>query len=262
MIKRRTFVGLAAGAAAGIAVANADNGYTVVSEDDPAISVSRITVSTSDGAVPAYSAVPINATPKTPGIVAVMHLWGVDESIRETVRALAKNGFAAVAPDLYARMNAPNGDGATDYTKFMPFATQLNPEQVDRDLAAAAAWLREGHAGAKIGITGWCMGGTIALRQTIDNASVFSAGAVWYGRVQDRDPARVGMPLLGSYGELDTGIPAQDVRTFFAALRVPHELKIYPDAGHAFFDRTRPSYVSDAASDAWARTLRFFAKYL
>lgn len=106
------------------------------------------------------------------------------------------------------------------------------------------------------------MGGAIALRQAIDNADVFSADAAWYGKVADIDPAAIHMPIEGNYGERDTGIPADGVHAFQQELQVPNDIVVYANAGHAFFDDQRSSYVADVAEDAWRRTLAFFTKYL
>jgi carboxymethylenebutenolidase len=70
------------------------------------------------------------------------------------------------------------------------------------------------------------------------------------------------MPVCGSYGARDTGIPAEDVRAFRDALRVPNDIRVYNSAGHAFFDDQRASYVPAAAVDAWKRTLDCFKLYL
>lgn len=269
-VRRATFVGVTAAAAAGSAVlgtafAQSDFGKPhppIVSENDPAIVVEHVELQTADGAIPAYAATPKGATATTPGVVVVMAIWGVDTSIRDVVRRFAKAGFAAIAPDLYSRLGAPSGDGATDFSVFPPFAQKLQRPQTASDLKAAAQWLKARHSGARLGVTGFCMGGTIALRQAIDNADVFSADAVWYGKVADIDPAAIHMPMLGNYGERDTGIPADGVRAFQAKLQVPNDIVIYADAGHAFFDDQRRSYVPDAAEDAWRRTLAFFTKYL
>lgn len=262
MIKRGAFVGLAAGAAVGAAMAGAAGQSERVAQDDPAISVSNVELQRPDTVVPAYAAAPRNASADTPGVVVVMHIWGVDDSIREVVRGFAKAGFAAIAPDLYARLQAPSGDGERDYTKFVPFAQKLQTAQVDGDLRAAALWLRSAHPQGKVGITGFCVGGATALRQAVDNGDVFSADAVWYGKVAGIDPAKVHIPLLGSYGERDTSIPTDSVRAFGKALRAPNDIVIYSTASHAFFDHTRPSYVAQAATDSWRRTIAFFTKYL
>lgn len=264
MIKRSRFVGLTAGAVVGAATIHPADAQTLapVSEDDRAIEISHVALRLPDTVMDAYAAQPRDARADTPGVVVVMHIWGVDENIREVVRRFAKAGFAAIAPDLYARLRAPSGDGQNDFTVFRPFAEKLQRAQVDGDLRAAALWMKTAHPQGKVGITGFCMGGAIALRQAIDNAGVFAADAVWYGKVADIDAARIHMPIAGSYGEKDTGIPEDSVRAFASALRVPNDIAIYPGAGHAFFDDTRSSYVPDAASDAWRRTIAFFTKYL
>ncbi len=269
-VRRATFVGVTAAAAAGSAAlgtAFAQSTFgkphpPIVSENDPAIVVEHVELQTPDGAIPAYAATPQHATAATPGVVVVMAIWGVDTSIRDVVRRFAKAGFAAIAPDLYGRLGAPSGDGATDFSVFAPFAQKLQRPQVASDVYAAAQWLKARHSGARVGVTGFCMGGTIALRQALDNADVFSADAVWYGKVADIDPAAIHMPILGNYGGRDTGIPADGVRAFQQKLQVRSDIVVYADAGHAFFDDQRPSYVAAAAEDAWRRTLAFFTKYL
>lgn len=264
MIKRSEFVGTAAGAVlAGPALASAAvNATDPIADNDPDIIVEHISLDRDGFSVPAYTARPKNENAATPGVVVVLHIWGVDAQIRDTVRRFAKAGFAASAPDIFARSHPPSGDGQTDYTIFRPFAQALKDEQVDGDLRAAAQWLHAQHPQNKVGITGFCMGGAIALRQAVSNAAVFSADAPFYGRVEGLDPKSVHVPVCGSYGGKDTGIPAADVRAFFDALTVPHDLTIYPQAGHAFFDHTRASWVAGAAADAWQRTIAFFTKYL
>lgn len=86
--------------------------------------------------------------------------------------------------------------------------------------------------------------------------------APFYGAVKDIDPTEIHIPVCGSYGEKDTSIPAEDVRTWRSALRVPNDIRIYGSAGHAFFDDTRSSYVASAADDAWKRVLAFYKDQL
>lgn len=233
-----------------------------VAEDDAAITVEQVSLRRPDCVMPAYAAQPLNPRANTPGVVVVMHLWGVDEPIREVVRRFAKAGFAAIAPDLYARVDAPGGEDVNDYTIFKPYAEKLQPAQVDSDLRAAALWLKTAHPAGRVGIAGFCMGGAIALRQTLDNEGVYAAAGIWYGKVAGVDPSRVQIPVAGSYGEKDTGIPGDSVRAFRKVLRAPGDIVIYPTSGHAFFDHTRESYVPIAAADSWRRTIAFFTKYL
>lgn len=286
---RRAFVGIAGGtalAAGSIAQALAQGANLgklhppIVPEDDPALTQGWTTLARPDKAIRAYHAEPKNAGPRTPGVVVVMHIWGVDTSIRDVVRRLAKEGYAAIAPDLYDRYNAPSGDGATDFKPFSEISANLVDAQVDGDLRAGAQWLRSLHPQGKVGVTGFCMGGSITLRQAVDNGDSFAAAAVFYGKVRyatggppgsNEGPItpmalayadEIHIPVAGNFGERDTGIRADDVRALAGKLTVPHDIKVYPQAGHAFFDDQRDSYVASAASDAWARTLAFFAKYL
>jgi carboxymethylenebutenolidase len=269
-MNRRTFTGLAAGAAATASMpaqAPAQTGFgaphpPIVPEDDPTISVERLQLSRPDGTVSAYAAYPKQLTATTPGVVLCMAIWGVDTQLRDTVRRYAKAGYMCIAPDLYSRMGAPTGDGATDFSVFRPFAAKLQRDQYDGDLKAAALHLRGKAASAKVGVSGFCMGGHIALIQALDNADVFVGVAPFYGAVKDIDPAKMTIPVCGSYGAKDTSIPEADVQAWAAALKVPHDVKIYPEAGHAFFDDTRSSYVASAATDAWARVQAFFKDQL
>ena len=282
---RRGFVSLSAGAALAAGSTAAASAQTegfgkphppIVAEDDPAIAVSRPRLTpTAGGPIGAYAAAPRTVTPRTPGVVVVQHIWGVDATIRDTVRRYAKNGYIAITPQLFDRLGAPSGDGATDYQPFVPFATKMSAQGfVTTDLFAGHEWIRAQARDGSIGITGFCMGGGIALQQIIDSKA-YAACSMFYGNVRpgtkSDDPttattfdftSRITTPLMGSFGARDTSIKADDVRAMFARLTVPHDLRIYDEAGHAFFDDTRESYVPSAAADAWARTLAWFKKYL
>jgi carboxymethylenebutenolidase len=269
-LNRRAFVGIAAAAvgAGSSAVAAAQTAAALggthpplVPENDPSIRIVRPALALPDASVPAYAALPKDGDDATPSVVVVMHVWGVDTSIRDVVRRFAKAGIAAIAPDLYARFGAPAGDGVTDVAVFRPYAKQLERTQYDGDLAAAAAWLKAKFPATKTGIAGFCMGGRIALLAAIDDRAVFAAVCPFYGPLEGVDPKQLQVPVCASYGARDRSIPADSVRAFAAALTVPNDVKIYDAAGHAFFDDQRSAYVAPAAEDAWARTLAFLRKY-
>ncbi len=306
-IARGTFARLvAAGAAGGVAIgipslasAQDQTGFgkphaPVVAENDPAIRVDRTAInyldetSNTQRKLNAYAAYPRQMTAKTPGVVVIQAIWGVDSQLRDTVRRFAREGYMAIAPDLYTGLTTISGDGATDYSPFRDVAAKLSDQQVDRDLRAAATTLRVKAAklrrggsndpkllAQKIAAVGFCMGGSIALRQAIDNGDVFQAVAVFYGKVRYGTTGNNGTvtpialtyandivaPFLGSFGEKDTSIVADDVRALdgrLTQINKPHDIKVYAEAGHAFFDDTRDSYVASAATDAWARTLAWF----
>jgi carboxymethylenebutenolidase len=286
-LSRSTFVGLSSGviaAASAIPRAMADGTALgaphppLVAEDDPALTVTRPSLDRPGGAIDAYAASPSAATAQVPGVVVVQHIWGVDAQIRDVVRRFAKAGFVAIAPNLYARQHAPSGDGSSDYKQFSPFSQALVDDQVDGDLRAAAAWIRSRAGGdsssTPVGVIGFCMGGSITLRNAVDSPQ-FNAASVFYGKIRQSTSTEgaatemslayadeIKMPLCGSWGGRDTSIPSADVAALRVRLTVPNDLKVYDEAGHAFFDDTRPSYVATAAADAWSRTLRWFGKYL
>jgi carboxymethylenebutenolidase len=288
-LNRRAFVGLGAGAAVAgsiTAALAAGEGFgaphpPIVAEDDGAIEVTRPTLQSDGRAVDAYAAKP-RGTVKG-GIVVVQAIWGVDAQLRDVVRRFAKEGYVAVAPDLYAGLGAPSGDGSSDVKPFSEVAAKLADATVDADLRAAAQWAENAtpHGGDpsrhKVGVTGFCMGGGITLRQAVDNADVFAAAVMWYGKVRySTNPNNNGpitrialaysdnvrAPLLGNFGGRDTSILPADVRALNDRLTIAHDLKIYDEAGHAFFDDTRPSYVASAAADGWTRALAWFERYI
>ena len=126
----------------------------------------------------------------------MQHIWGVDTSIRDVVRRYAKQGYVTIAPALYSRWNPPTGDGTSNIDTFRPFANRMTEAQSDGDLSAGAAWIRQragfgmnDHA-LKVGVTGFCAGAGIALRQVIDTPW-YDALGMFYGNVLQRsDPTK------------------------------------------------------------------------
>jgi carboxymethylenebutenolidase len=224
----------------------------------------HLTLESLGATIPAYFAEPPDAGPTTPSVVLAMHVWGVDAGQRAVARRFAAGGFAAIVPDLYARMGAPSGDGVTDHTVFLPFAQALEPGQVESDLLAAAGLLRARYPGGKTAIGGFCMGGMMALRRSSGHAATFSAVAVWYGSISRAGiaPHAVDIPIVASFGADDAGIPIDDIDAFHDGLRVPSDFVIYPDAGHGFFDETRAAYDEAAAEDSWRRTVERLQEWL
>lgn len=284
-VSRRGFVALGAGAAFSIANGAAAAAQTegfgkphppIVAEDDPAIIVSRPRLTPSAGGpIGSYAATPRTITRLTPAVVLIQQIWGVDTQIRDVVRRLAKAGYITIAPQLFDRVNAPNGDGASDIAAFTGASQKMFAQGfITTDILAAHEWARIQAPAASIGIIGFCMGGGIVLQQIIDSKA-FAAASMFYGSVRPGTAStapttastfdftsRITTPLLGSFGARDTSIKAEDVTAMFARLSSPHAVKIYDEAGHAFFDDTRSRYVASAATDAWARTLAWFQQYL
>lgn len=271
-ISRRGFAVVTSAAAAGFA--NAALAQTeqfgkphppIVPEDDSGITTSQPKLQPSAGGpISAYAARPQSMDAANPGVVVIQAIWGVDSQLRDVVRRYAKAGYVAIAPALYSRLNPPSGDGSTNISVFRPFAQHMNEQGfVPTDIAAAHDWIGAQSAGAKAGITGFCMGGGLVLKEVVAS-NIFAAAAPFYGAVKPvfDEASAIKTPLLGSYGARDTSILPQDVKAFFSRVTAPHDLKIYDEAGHAFFDDTRESYVASAASNAWQRVLAWFQTYL
>ena len=206
-----------------------------------------------------------------PAVLVVQEIFGVHEHIKDVCRRLAKLGYLAVAPELYARQ----GDVASlnEIDEIRKIVAQVPDAQVMADLDAAVAWISSSRKGNpnKLGITGFCWGGRIVWLYAAQSAQV-KAGVAWYGRLvgkanelQPAHPLDVAMalkaPVLGLYGGSDQGIPLETVEQMTKALRTADsrsEIVVYPETPHAFFADYRASYRKEAAEDGWGRLLAWF----
>jgi len=222
--------------------------------------------------VPAYRAAPEGKT-NLPVVLVIQEIFGVHEYIADTCRRFAKAGYLAIAPQLYARQGDP-----ASYTEIAKLQAELVSKvpdaQVMADLDAAVAWTAaNGGDAAKVGITGFCWGGRITWLYAAHGP--VKAGVAWYGRLvgqtselTPKHPVDIApilkAPVLGLYGEKDTGIPLDTVDKMKTALAggtaaaKASEFVVYPDAPHAFHADYRPSYRKEAADDGWKRALAWF----
>ncbi|MFY9549637.1 MAG: dienelactone hydrolase family protein [Thermoanaerobaculia bacterium] len=210
--------------------------------------------------VSGYLAVPERAG-KKPAVVVIHEWWGLNDFVKAKADLFAKQGYVALAPDLYRGKVATDPDTAHQLMRGMPDDRAL------RDLKAAVAYLRTRPDvdPSKIGAVGWCMGGGLALNLALAEPSL--AGAVLYYGHLVTEPATIAslkVPLLGNFGGQDQGIPVADVKAFEAAAKKAGksvDFKIYPDAGHQFASATDPKVYREAdAKDADARTDAFFKR--
>ena len=213
------------------------------------------------GTTPGYLAQPDDAS-QHPGIVVIQEWWGLVPHIKDVAERFAREGFVALAPDLY------HGQASTEPDEARKLAMGLDAARAVEEITAAARYLKSlaTVSPRQIGTVGWCMGGGLSLSAAAHNGDI-GAAVAFYGRpLSASDTAKLHVPVLGLYGEEDQGIPPEAVRTFEQELQknqIPHEIHIYPDAGHAFFNDTRPHiYKPEAAQDAWQKTLAWFRKYL
>jgi carboxymethylenebutenolidase len=266
---RRGFVmtSLATGFALSVQPVSAEAIHT----DATGLEAGEVKVPVSDGTIPAYRAMPDKGGP-FPTVLVVQEIFGVHEHIKDLCRRLAKAGYYAIAPELYARQGNPAG--ISDIQELIKTIVSKVPDaQVMSDLDATVAFAKaSGNADTtKLAITGFCWGGGIVWRYAAHNPAL-KAAVAWYGPL-DRPPTELQpkspinlvddlkAPVLGLYGGADTGIPVQSVERMRAACQEAHktcELVIYPDAPHGFNADYRPSYRADAAKDGWVKMLAWF----
>jgi carboxymethylenebutenolidase len=213
------------------------------------------------GELMGYLAHPTDASGNLPGVVVIQEWWGLNEHIKDVTRRFAEQGFVALAPDLY------KGVVVTEPDEAQKLVMELDMQEAVREIGQAISYLldREDVAGDEAGIVGFCMGGGLVLQTVAANDNV-GAAVAFYGRTLEAAQAtQVNAPVLGLYGSEDSGIPVENVRAMedaFQEAGVEHEIHIYDGAGHAFFNDTRQSYDTDAAEDAWTRTLDWFRSHL
>jgi carboxymethylenebutenolidase len=212
---------------------------------------------------PGFLATPEGKGP-FPAVVVIQEWWGLDDWVKDQARALAREGYVALAPDLYRGKVTNKEEEAHQLMMGVPRDRAL------RDLHGAFAYLqgRPDVRKNRIGAIGWCMGGGYALALATEEPGL-AAVVAYYGAPPSDDAAiaRIKAPVLGNYGGEDKGPSPEQVKAFEAALKKAGkrvDVKIYPGAGHAFANVNNPwkGYREDAAKDAWARTVAFFARHL
>jgi len=230
----------------------------------------------SDGATLRGAAAWPDAGGPVPGLVLVPDVRGLSDHYRGLVRRFAAEGFFTLALDLYSREGAPD---LPDMGAVARWIRSLSDRRVLGDIAAAVDFVaaRPEVGGAAVGITGFCMGGQYALMAAC-TMSRLAACAAWYGMLRyvetdDVKPASpldlapgLGCPYLGLFGAEDALIPPADVEELRAILtrgKKTFAIHVYPGAGHAFFNDTRPdAYRPEAAADAWPRAIAFLRRHL
>ncbi len=269
--RRRIVVGLGA---TGFALAAGPVSAQVITTPSEGLITADHQVKIGSDTIPVYEARPA-AAGRHPVVIVMHEIFGLHEHQRDLARRFAREGYAALAPDLFAREGVAQ---MSDFGKVREVVGKIADRQVLQDLAAVAAFARQqAYARAdRVGATGFCWGGGITWLFAATEKNL-KAAVVWYGRIvspqkddlHPKDPldlaAEVACPVLGLYGEADTGIPVADVRKMEAALKgagKTAEFVVYPGAPHAFFADYRPSYRPEPAKDAWQRALAWFARYL
>jgi carboxymethylenebutenolidase len=245
----------------------------VIHTDTAGIETGEAQVPVADGVLPAYYARPLGSGP-FPIVLVNEEVFGVHHYIADICRRLAKAGYLAVAPEIYARL--ADMSKLTDFSAiFRDVVSKAADATVLSDLDASVAWAaaNRGDTG-RVGVTGFCRGGRNTWLYAAHNPTL-KAAVAWYGPVagpstdiQPKTPADVATelkcPLLGLYGGKDGNIRVADVQAAAAAARAAGhtvEIVVYPEAPHGFHADYRPSYRPGDAADGWQRMLAWFRKY-
>ena len=267
---RREFVvvSLAAGFALSVLPVSAQT----ITTDSNGLVAGEVKIPVQGGEIPAYRAMPASGGPFAT-ILVVHEIFGVHEHIKDICRRLAKAGYFAVAPYLYAR----EGDvvGKTDIKDVLAVVHTVPEPQVVSDLDATVAWAKAtGKADiSRLGITGFCWGGRQVWLYAAHNPNL-KAAVAWYGPLQipqsdhtpinpDDEVAKMNAPVLGLYGGADANIPESQVDAMRAAIKTAgksSEIVVYPNTPHGFNADYRPSYRPDQAKEGWQRMLIWFKK--
>jgi carboxymethylenebutenolidase len=233
-----------------------------------AVSHDDVTLTSADGTdFAAFLATPDDDA--TTGVVILPDVRGLYRFYVELAERFAQAGHHAIAIDYFGR-TAGTGERSNDW-EYMPHVMQTRVEQVQADTAAAIAALRERTGASSIVTVGFCFGGTQSFLAGTSPELMLDGVVGFYGRLSG---GRAGMPsvldhagemrcpVLGLFGGADEAIPPSEVDTFDRLLDeagVEHEIVIYPDAPHSFFDRKYEEHAG-ACSDAWRRVISFLEK--
>ena len=236
----------------------------------------EVTIDVNGFRMPAYRSAPAGKT-GLPVVLVISEIFGVHEYIADVTRRLARQGYLAIAPELFVRQGDPSEYGEIARIQSEIIA-KVPDAQVMSDLDACVAW-----AGAHGGdlncaaITGFCWGGRVAWLYAAHQPRL-KAAVAWYGRLvgaasamTPQQPldlvAQYKAPVLGLYGGADTGIPLDSVERMKTALAQgspaarASEFVVYPEAPHAFHADYRPSFRQGPAEDGWKRLLAWLRRH-
>jgi carboxymethylenebutenolidase len=269
-LQRFAIGGLTAAALAEALMPNYARGQQVSKTDDR-IKTSYETVPSpqGNGSIKGYFVRPVSADTrnekpsKLPGIIVVHENRGLNPHIEDIARRLALANFMAFAPDGLTSLGGFPGD---DYKGGQMF-NKVDKKKMEEDFVAAAVWLKSrADCSGKIGVTGFCYGGSISNTLAVRLGPDLAAAAPFYGGPPGKDDIpKIKGAILVHHGELDTRLAATwpAYNAALTAINVPHEGYIYPGAVHGFNCDATPERYNKAAADlAWSRTIDWFNKYV
>jgi carboxymethylenebutenolidase len=270
---RRGFMSASATMTAGYTLATGPVRADVITTDTAGLIAGEARIKVADGEMPGYFARP-NGVANPPVVLVAMEIFGLHEYIRDVTRRLAKLGAFAVAPNYYFRKGV-DLTKITDIPQLLPIVNAKPDAELLSDLDSTVAWAKsQGGDTGRLGIIGFCRGGRTVWEYAA-HSDQLKAGVAFYGPPVDppnslwpKSPTQLApdmkAPVLGLYGEADTGIPVATVEAMkeaLAANRKTAEFKIYPGAPHGFHADYRASYRKEAAEDGWNRMQAWLQKY-
>ena len=236
------------------------------------ITNSTLQLSTPDGKMETYEARPKDGGAR-PAVIVLMEAYGLNSHIKDVTDRIAREGYVAIAPDLYHR-EPERVIPYTELQKAVGIMNRLQDPKVMSDVGAVISHLKaQSYVKAgSIGVTGFCMGGRFTYLSAAHHNKDVKAGVAFYGGdipMGNPSPlARTGeinCPIQLFFGLKDQLIPQEHVAQINKALTDQHKtfmMKVYPEAGHGFFCNERGSYHADSAKDAWEKFKSFFAQHL
>ncbi len=236
------------------------------------IATSTLQLNTPDGKMETYEAKPKDGGAR-PAIVVLMEAFGLNGHIKDVTERIAREGYVAIAPDLYHR-ESERVVPYTELQKAVGIMNRLQDPKVMSDVGAVISHLKSQSyvKAGSIGVTGFCMGGRFTyLSAAHHNKDVKAAVGFYGGGIPMGNPSplsrtgEIGCPIYLFFGLKDPLIPQDHVAQINKALTDSHKtfmMKVYPEAGHGFFCNERPSYHADSAKDAWEKFKSFFAQHL
>src|ERR1700692_2248036 len=270
---RRGFMTASAAVAAGYTLAAGPVRADVIKTDTDGLTAGDAKIKVADGEMPGYFARPSGVS-NPPEVLVAMEIFGLDEYIKDVTRRLAKLGAFPLAPDCYFRKGI-DLTKITDIPQLLPIVNSKPDAELLSDLDSTVAWAKsQGGDTGRLGIIGFCRGGRTVWEYAAHSPAL-KAGVSFYGPPVDapnplwpKSPTQLApemkAPVLGLYGEADTGIPVATVEALKAALAAAGktaEFKSYAGAPHGFHADYRASYRKEAADDAWAHMQGWLKKY-
>ena len=241
----------------------------------------EVTVDVQGFKMPVFRAAPKDKT-NLPVVLVISEIFGVHEYIADVACRFAREGYLAIAPELFVRQGDPSsyGEVAKLYAEVI---SKVPDAQVMNDLDACLTWAdANGGDSKRSAITGFCWGGRITWLYAMHQPKL-KAAVAWYGRLEGEKTnaspahpidlvAKLKVPVLGLYGAADTGISLASVERMKTNLiQVANQgnnaakdsnFVVYPDTPHAFHADYRPTYQAGPANDGWKRALQWFKKYI